>query len=116
MPNHLRVRSLALLLAGTFLMRNVAAGQGTIGDRIRKIADDEKKALLADANRQVNSVVTDAAAANVAEGTFSAAFSPWTSSKKGDKLVFLGQEQDGYLHVSNGTSEGWVRKVLVSKR
>jgi alkylated DNA repair dioxygenase AlkB len=36
--------------------------------------------------------------------------------KKGDELVFLGQEQDGYLHVSNGTSEGWVRKVLVSKR
>lgn len=36
--------------------------------------------------------------------------------KKGDELVFLGQEQDGYVHVSNGTSEGWVRKVLVSKR
>ena len=80
MPNHLRVRSFSLLLAGTFLVRNSAAAQGTIADRIRKIADDEKKALLADANRQVNSVVTDAAAANVADGTFSAAFSPWSSS------------------------------------
>lgn len=80
MPNHLRVRSFTLLLAGTFLLRNGAAAQGTIAERIRKIADDEKKALLADANRQVNSVVTDAAAANVADGTFSAAFSPWASS------------------------------------
>jgi hypothetical protein len=78
MPNHLRVRSFALLLAGTFLVRNSTAAQGTIADRIRKIADDEKKALLADANPQVNSVVTDAAAAKVADGTFSAAFSPWT--------------------------------------
>jgi hypothetical protein len=36
--------------------------------------------------------------------------------KKGDELVFPAQEQDGYLHVSNGTSEGWVGKVPVSKR
>jgi hypothetical protein len=102
MPNHLRVRSLALLLAGTFLIRNVAAAQGTIADRIRKIADDEKKALLADANRQVNSVVTDAAAANVAEGTFSAAFSPWTSSD-GTKRVEIARYGGSAFAVTTST-------------
>ena len=80
MPNHYLVRSCVLLLAGAFLVRNSAAAQGTLADRLKKIADDEKKSLVAEANRQVNSVVTDAAAANVADGTFSAAFSPWASA------------------------------------
>jgi curli biogenesis system outer membrane secretion channel CsgG len=36
--------------------------------------------------------------------------------KKSEELVFLGDEQDGYLHVQAGAGEGWVRKVLVIQR
>ena len=36
--------------------------------------------------------------------------------KKGDELVFLGEEKDGYVKVQGSTAEGWVKKTLVSKR
>ncbi|MFI5228453.1 MAG: hypothetical protein ACHQWU_05255 [Gemmatimonadales bacterium] len=36
--------------------------------------------------------------------------------KKGEELVYLGQEQNGYLHVQGADGEGWVKKALLSKR
>jgi hypothetical protein len=36
--------------------------------------------------------------------------------KKGDDLVFLGQEKEGYLKVQGSSAEGWVKKSLVTKR
>lgn len=36
--------------------------------------------------------------------------------KKTEELVFLGDEKDGYVHVQTASGEGWVKKVLVSKR
>ena len=36
--------------------------------------------------------------------------------KKGDELVFLGEEKDGYVKVQGSSAEGWVKKTLVSKR
>jgi hypothetical protein len=36
--------------------------------------------------------------------------------KKSEQLVFLGFEQDGFVKVQSPSAEGWVRKVLVSKR
>lgn len=36
--------------------------------------------------------------------------------KKGDELVFLGEEKDGYVKVQGSAAEGWVKKTLVSKR
>lgn len=36
--------------------------------------------------------------------------------KKGDDLVFLGQEKDGFLKVQGSNAEGWVKKSLVSKK
>jgi curli biogenesis system outer membrane secretion channel CsgG len=33
---------------------------------------------------------------------------------KGDELVFMGAEQDGYLAVESGAGSGWVKKALVS--
>jgi hypothetical protein len=102
MPNRFRVRSFALLLVGAFLVRNSAAAQGTLADRLKKIADDEKRSLLAEANRQVNSVVTDAAAANVADGTFSAAFSPWASSD-GTKRVEIARYGGSAFAVTTNT-------------
>ena len=36
--------------------------------------------------------------------------------KKGDELVFLGQESEGYLKVQGANGEGWVKKTLVSKK
>lgn len=35
---------------------------------------------------------------------------------KGEELVVVGAEQNGYLNVQAGSAEGWVRKVLVSHR
>jgi hypothetical protein len=36
--------------------------------------------------------------------------------KKGDELVFLGDEKEGFLRVQGSAAEGWVKKTLVSKR
>jgi len=35
--------------------------------------------------------------------------------KKGDELVYLGKEQNGYIDVQGSAAEGWVKKVLVVK-
>ena len=34
---------------------------------------------------------------------------------KGDELIFMGREQDGYLSVETSKGSGWVRKVLVTR-
>jgi hypothetical protein len=36
--------------------------------------------------------------------------------KKGDELVFLGEEKDGFVKCQGASGEGWIRKTLVSKR
>ncbi len=36
--------------------------------------------------------------------------------KKAEELVYLGEEQDGYVKVAAGSGEGWVRRALVQKR
>ncbi|HEY3934398.1 MAG TPA: hypothetical protein VGL65_07235 [Gemmatimonadales bacterium] len=35
--------------------------------------------------------------------------------KKGDDLVYLGDDQNGYAHVQGSAAEGWVKKVLLVK-
>jgi hypothetical protein len=34
---------------------------------------------------------------------------------KGDEMIFMGEEQQGFLKVESGSGSGWVKKVLVSK-
>jgi hypothetical protein len=34
----------------------------------------------------------------------------------GDALVYLGQEENGYVHVQGAAGEGWARKALLNKR
>ena len=34
---------------------------------------------------------------------------------KGDEMIFMGEEKDGFLKVESGNGSGWVKKVLVSK-
>jgi hypothetical protein len=34
---------------------------------------------------------------------------------KGDEMIFMGEEKDGYLKVESGSGSGWVKKVLVTK-
>ena len=38
------------------------------------------------------------------------------SLKKGEELVFLGEEKDGFLKVQGSTAEGWVKKTLVTTK
>jgi len=38
------------------------------------------------------------------------------SLRKGEELVFLGEEKDGYVKVQGSSAEGWVKKTLVSKK
>jgi curli production assembly/transport component CsgG len=38
-----------------------------------------------------------------------------TTLGKGDELIFMGKEQDGFVHVETGKGAGWVKKVLVTK-
>lgn len=47
--------------------------------------------------------------------------SPSDSSKtvatlsKGEEMIFMGEEKDGYLKVESGSGGGWVKKVLVTR-
>jgi hypothetical protein len=34
---------------------------------------------------------------------------------KGDEMIFMGEEQGGFLKVESGSGSGWVKKVLVTK-
>ncbi|MBX3703797.1 MAG: SH3 domain-containing protein [Steroidobacteraceae bacterium] len=34
---------------------------------------------------------------------------------KGDELIYMGEEQDGWLKVESGKGGGWVKKILVAK-
>lgn len=34
---------------------------------------------------------------------------------KGDEMIFMGEEQGGYMKVESGSGSGWVKKVLVTK-
>jgi hypothetical protein len=34
---------------------------------------------------------------------------------KGDEMIFMGEEKNGFLKVESGSGSGWVKKVLVSK-
>jgi len=38
-----------------------------------------------------------------------------TTLAKGDEMIFMGEEQNGFLKVESGSGSGWVKKVLVSK-
>jgi hypothetical protein len=35
--------------------------------------------------------------------------------EKGDELIYMGEEQNGYLKVESGKGSGWVKKILVAK-
>jgi curli biogenesis system outer membrane secretion channel CsgG len=34
---------------------------------------------------------------------------------KGDEMIFMGEEKDGFMKVESGSGSGWVKKVLVQK-
>ena len=34
---------------------------------------------------------------------------------KGEELIFVGKEQDGFVSVETAQGSGWVKKVLVAK-
>ena len=34
---------------------------------------------------------------------------------KGEELIFMGKEQDGFLNVETSKGAGWVKKVLVTR-
>jgi hypothetical protein len=38
-----------------------------------------------------------------------------TTLTKRDEMVFLGNEQDGFVHVETGKGSGWVKKVLIAQ-
>jgi Curli production assembly/transport component CsgG len=38
-----------------------------------------------------------------------------TTLSKGDEMIFMGEEQNGFLRVESGSGSGWVKKVLVQK-
>lgn len=38
------------------------------------------------------------------------------TARKGQELIYLGEEEGSYLHVQAGDGDGWVKKVLVAKQ
>ena len=42
-------------------------------------------------------------------------YTPVLAGEKGDELIYMGEEKDGYLKVEAGKGSGWVKKILVAK-
>jgi len=40
---------------------------------------------------------------------------PIATLSKSDEMIFLGEEQDGWLQVESANGVGWVKKILVTK-
>ena len=40
---------------------------------------------------------------------------PVVTLAKGEELIFMGKEQDGYVNVESSKGAGWVKKVLVTR-
>jgi hypothetical protein len=38
-----------------------------------------------------------------------------TTLGRGEEMIFLGKEEDGFLQVESGKGSGWVKKVLVAR-
>jgi curli production assembly/transport component CsgG len=38
-----------------------------------------------------------------------------TTLGKGDEMIFMGKEQDGFVQVESGKGSGWVKKVLITR-
>ena len=38
-----------------------------------------------------------------------------TTLNKGEEMIFLGKEEDGYLQVETGKGSGWVKKILIAR-
>jgi mannitol-specific phosphotransferase system IIBC component len=38
-----------------------------------------------------------------------------TTLAKGDEMIFLGKEEDGFLQVETGKGSGWVKKILIAR-
>ncbi len=79
-----------LVLTVVVATPRAATAQGGILDRARQAAqqaaDAAKKAATDVANREINSAVQDAAAQDVADGSFVAVFSPWSSSDGANRV------------------------------
>ena len=38
-----------------------------------------------------------------------------TTLGKGEEMIFLGKEEEGFLQVESGKGSGWVKKILVAR-
>ena len=38
-----------------------------------------------------------------------------TTLGKGDEMIFLGKEQEGFVQVETGKGSGWVKKILIAR-
>jgi hypothetical protein len=96
-----------VVIAVTAIPTRRAAAQGSLIDRAKKSVTDAasaaKKGLADETSRQINSAIDAAATAEVSEGAFNAAVSPWTSSD-GAKRVELARFSGSAFVVTNGAT------------
>jgi len=38
-----------------------------------------------------------------------------TTLGKGEEMIFLGKEEDGFLQIESGKGSGWVKKILIAR-
>jgi uncharacterized protein YgiM (DUF1202 family) len=38
-----------------------------------------------------------------------------TTLGKGDEMIFVGKEEEGFLQVETGKGNGWVKKILIAR-
>jgi hypothetical protein len=44
------------------------------------------------------------------------AYSSAATLQRGEELVTIGPEQNGFLNVQGGSASGWIKKVLVNRQ
>jgi len=38
-----------------------------------------------------------------------------TTLGKGEEMIFMGKEEDGFLQIASGKGSGWVTKILIAR-
>lgn len=121
--------SLSVLSAMGAWLPHQATAQGIL-DRVKKLGQNTaaagKKAVIDEANGQINSAVEDAAAQHVADGSFVAVLSPWASTGvakrveiarfSGEAFVVTTPNSRQIILCDNKSAEAWMTSFAIQKK
>src|SRR5665213_311016 len=124
-----RVLSVSALTILAAWLPHEARAQGIL-DRIKKLGQNTaiagKKAVVDEANGQINSAVQDAAAEHVADGSFVAVLSPWASTGvakrveiarfSGEAFVVTTPNSREIMLCDDKSTQSWLTSFAIQKK